>query len=84
MGSHTGGGCGGAVGADPRLRQAAQRSGADLAQRAQARAQCRPDTSLKVALEVEGHSYEKLRWSEDYMEGIDAFSERRKARYKGR
>ena len=43
-----------------------------------------PDTSLKVALEVEGHAYEKLRWTEDYMEGIDAFSERRKARYKGR
>jgi len=43
-----------------------------------------PDTSLKVALEVEGHSYEKLRWTEDYMEGINAFSERRKADYKGR
>ncbi|MDP6407578.1 MAG: enoyl-CoA hydratase/isomerase family protein [Alphaproteobacteria bacterium] len=42
------------------------------------------DTSLKVALEVEGHSYEKLRWTEDYMEGINAFSERRKADYKGR
>ncbi len=43
-----------------------------------------PDTSLKVALEVEGHSYEKLRWTEDYMEGINAFSERRKGEYKGR
>ena len=43
-----------------------------------------PDSSLKVALEVEGHSYEKLRWTEDYMEGINAFSERRKADYKGR
>ncbi len=43
-----------------------------------------PDSSLKVALEVEGHSYEKLRWTEDYMEGINAFSERRKANYKGR
>ncbi len=43
-----------------------------------------PDTSLKVALEVEGHSYEKLRWTEDYMEGINAFSERRKGDYKGR
>ena len=42
------------------------------------------DTSLKVALEVEGHAYEKLRWTEDYMEGINAFSERRKAEYKGR
>ena len=43
-----------------------------------------PDTSLKVALEVEGHSYEKLRWTEDYMEGINAFSERRKGQYKSR
>ena len=43
-----------------------------------------PDTSLKVALEVEGHSYEKLRWTEDYMEGINAFSERRKGEYKSR
>jgi 2-oxoglutaroyl-CoA hydrolase len=43
-----------------------------------------PDTSLKVALDVEGHSYEKLRWTEDYQEGIKAFAERRKADYKGR
>ena len=42
------------------------------------------DTSLKVALEVEGHSYEKLRGTEDYAEGINAFSEKRKATYKGR
>ncbi len=42
------------------------------------------DAPLKVALEVEGHAYEKLRWTEDYMEGIQAFSERRKATYKGR
>jgi 2-oxoglutaroyl-CoA hydrolase len=42
------------------------------------------DAPLKVALEVEGHSYEKLRWTEDYMEGIKAFSERRKPTYKGR
>jgi 2-oxoglutaroyl-CoA hydrolase len=43
-----------------------------------------PDTSLKVGLEVEGHSYEKLRWTEDYIEGINAFAERRKPNYKGR
>ena len=41
------------------------------------------DSPLSVALDVEGHSYEKLRWTEDYMEGINAFSERRKAEYKG-
>ena len=43
-----------------------------------------PDTSLKVALDVEGHSYEKLRWTEDYQEGINSFAEKRKAQFKGR
>ncbi len=43
-----------------------------------------PDSSLKVALDIEGHSYEKLRSTEDYMEGIAAFSERRPGIYKGR
>jgi 2-oxoglutaroyl-CoA hydrolase len=42
------------------------------------------DTSLKVAMDIEGHSYEKLRSTEDYAEGIDAFAERRKPSYKGR
>ena len=42
------------------------------------------DSPLSVALDVEGHSYEKLRWTEDYMEGINAFSDRRKAEYKGK
>ena len=42
------------------------------------------DSPLSVALDVEGHSYEKLRWTEDYIEGINAFSERRKPSYKGK
>ena len=42
------------------------------------------DSSLKVALELEGNSYEKIRWTEDYAEGIAAFSEKRKADYRGR
>ena len=42
------------------------------------------DSPLNVALDVEGHSYEKLRWTDDYMEGIKAFSERREATYKGK
>lgn len=42
------------------------------------------DAPLKTALEVEGHSYEKLRWTEDYMEGIAAFTERRRPAFKGR
>lgn len=41
------------------------------------------DAPLKTALEVEGHSYEKLRWTADYAEGITAFSEKRKPDFKG-
>ncbi len=41
------------------------------------------DTSLKVGLDVEGHSYEKLRTTDDYLEGINAFAEKRKPDYKG-
>tara|TARA_R110000868_G_scaffold190962_2_gene435102 strand:+ start:13599 stop:14414 length:816 start_codon:yes stop_codon:yes gene_type:complete len=42
------------------------------------------DAPLKTSLEVEGHSYEKLRWTDDYNEGIAAFSERRKAKFTGK
>ena len=42
------------------------------------------DTSLKVAMELEGQSYEKLRGTEDYREGIESFTTKRKAEYKGR
>ena len=42
------------------------------------------DTSLKVALDIEGHSYEKLRSTADYQEGIDAFAEKRKPNYIGK
>ncbi len=40
------------------------------------------DTSLAVGMEVEGHAYEKLRESEDYREGIAAFSAKRKPKFK--
>lgn len=40
------------------------------------------DTSLAVGLEVEGHAYEKLRDSEDYREGIAAFSAKRKPKFR--
>src|SRR5713226_3602838 len=36
------------------------------------------ETGVSVGLEVEGHAYEKLRLTEDYKEGIAAFSEKRK------
>ena len=42
------------------------------------------DTSLKTALELEGQAYEKLRRTEDYAEGLAAFTEKRKPRYTGR
>lgn len=42
------------------------------------------DTSLKVAMDIEGHSYEKLRSTADYKEGIDAFAEKRKPKYIGK
>src|SRR5258708_3199985 len=40
------------------------------------------ETGIGVGLEVEGHAYEKLRQTEDYKEGIAAFSEKRKAKFK--
>jgi 2-oxoglutaroyl-CoA hydrolase len=40
------------------------------------------DSSLAVGMEVEGHAYEKLRESEDYREGIAAFSAKRKPKFR--
>jgi len=40
------------------------------------------DTSLAVGLELEGHAYEKLRESEDYREGIEAFTAKRKPKFR--
>ena len=40
------------------------------------------DTSLTVGHEVEGHAYEKLRATEDYKEGIAAFGEKRKPKFR--
>ena len=40
------------------------------------------ETGIGVGLEVEGHAYEKLRLTEDYKEGIAAFSEKRKPKFK--
>jgi len=40
------------------------------------------DTSLTVGHELEGQAYEKLRQTEDYQEGIAAFGEKRKPRFR--
>jgi len=40
------------------------------------------DTGLAAGLELEGHAYEKLRESEDYREGIAAFSAKRKPKFR--
>ncbi len=40
------------------------------------------DSGLAAGLEIEGHAYEKLRESEDYREGIAAFTEKRKPKFK--
>jgi len=40
------------------------------------------DSGIGVGLEIEGHAYEKLRQTEDYREGIAAFSEKRKPKFK--
>ena len=40
------------------------------------------ETGIGVGLEVEGHAYEKLRLTEDYREGIAAFGEKRKPKFK--
>src|SRR5690349_22621039 len=40
------------------------------------------ETGIGVGLEVEGHAYEKLRLTDDYKEGIAAFSEKRKPKFK--
>ncbi|HLH87437.1 MAG TPA: enoyl-CoA hydratase/isomerase family protein [Xanthobacteraceae bacterium] len=40
------------------------------------------EAGIGVGLEVEGHAYEKLRLTDDYKEGIAAFSEKRKPKFK--
>jgi 2-oxoglutaroyl-CoA hydrolase len=41
------------------------------------------DSSLAVAIELEGHCYSRLRSSEDFREGVAAFHEKRPAKFRG-
>lgn len=42
------------------------------------------DSTLSIAIELEGHCYSRLRQSEDFREGVDAFHNKRTAVFKGR
>lgn len=41
------------------------------------------DSTLSIGIELEGHCYSRLRSSEDFVEGVNAFSDKRKANFKG-
>jgi 2-oxoglutaroyl-CoA hydrolase len=42
------------------------------------------DSTLTVAIELEGHCYSRLRQSEDFKEGVEAFNQKRPAKFVGR
>src|ERR1700686_1543867 len=41
------------------------------------------DTNLEAAIELEGHCYSRLRQSDDFREGVEAFNAKRKAMFPG-
>jgi 2-oxoglutaroyl-CoA hydrolase len=42
------------------------------------------DSPLSIAIELEGHCYSRLRSSEDFREGVEAFHSKRKPNFVGR
>ncbi len=42
------------------------------------------DATLSVAIEIEGHCYSRLRQSDDFREGVEAFHAKRPAQFRGR
>ncbi|WJI16277.1 enoyl-CoA hydratase-related protein [Pseudoxanthomonas winnipegensis] len=42
------------------------------------------DASLSIAIELEGHCYSRLRSSDDFREGVEAFHAKRKPNFQGR
>ena len=55
-----------------------------LAQRtAKALLNATEDTNLQAAIELEGHSYSRLRQSDDFREGVEAFHAKRKPKFRG-
>ncbi len=42
------------------------------------------DASLSIAIELEGHSYSRLRQSDDFREGVEAFHAKRPPKFSGR
>ena len=41
------------------------------------------DAMLTTAIELEGHCYSRLRQSDDFREGVEAFHAKRQAKFKG-